>query len=163
LPARRPRAELRLRDRRPRRRRRGRTRGVRGVAPAGPRLPARLLDVAAAHAARHGALTRRVLRKPPDVEGEHADARIAVDGMAVRADQKARAAARIGVGRAADVPSEPAFGLVAEEIAENLPAARRAELDATDLVGAAATVERGADREVVDAVAVEIAGVDDHA
>src|SRR5262249_40132261 len=43
------------------------------------------------------------------------------------------------------------------------PALPRAELDATDAIRAVATMPGRADSHVVDAVPVEIAGVDDHA
>ena len=51
---------------------------------------------------------RRAPGAAQHVQVEHADAGLAVDRMAERADQQRRAAASVGIGRAADVPSEPA-------------------------------------------------------
>ncbi len=83
--------------------------------------------------------------------------------MAERADQQRRATAPVGIGSAADVPAEPAVRLVAEQLAQDRAAPSGAELDAADPVGGLAAMPGRADGDVVDAVAVEIAGGDDHA
>src|SRR5207247_6481762 len=85
-----------------------------------------------------------------------------VDGMAERADQQRRAAMSVGIGRAADVPPEPAVRLVPEQFGENLSRTRGAELDTADPVSGLATMPGRADGEVLDAVSLEIAGGDDH-
>src|SRR5262245_62316343 len=82
--------------------------------------------------------------------------------MAERADQQRRTPASVWIGRATDVPAEPALGLVTEELDENRAASARAKLDATDLVVGSPAMPRRADRDVADAVAVEVAGRDDH-
>jgi hypothetical protein len=69
----------------------------------------------------------------------------------------------VRVGRAPDVPPEPAVRFVAEELRQDLPAPTRAQLHAPGLVGLTAAVPGRADRHVLDAVAVEIAGTRDHA
>src|SRR5262249_3329961 len=82
--------------------------------------------------------------------------------MAKGADQQGRAAASIGIGGSADVPPEPAVRLVAEELGQNRAGTPGAELDTTDPGGSPETMPGRADGDVVDAVAVEIAGIDDH-
>src|SRR5689334_4702920 len=83
--------------------------------------------------------------------------------MAQRADQQRRAAAPLGIRRAADVPAEPAVGAVALELAQELAASSGAQLDSADAVGAVPAMPRRADGDVLDAVAVEIPRGDDHA
>src|SRR5437867_8938673 len=83
--------------------------------------------------------------------------------MTERADQQRRAAASVGIRGTADVPPEPAVRLVAEQFGEDLSRTLGAELDAADPVGGLATMPGCADGEVLDAVAIQIAGADDHA
>src|SRR5439155_22018081 len=116
--------------------------------------------VAPARAARRRAL---ILGAPQHVEIQHAVAQLPAHGMAERADQQGRAAASVGIGRPADVPPEPAVRPVADELVQDRAAPPGAELDPADPIGGVATVPGRADGDVLDAVAVQIAGIDDHA
>src|SRR5439155_16252110 len=109
VPARRPRPELRLRHRRPRRRGRPRARRVRRAALRGEGSPPRLPDVAPTRAARRRSLT--ALRAAEDVEIEHADTDLPVDGIAERADQLRLAGVSVGIWGSVDVPAEHAVRL----------------------------------------------------
>src|SRR5262245_30094488 len=82
--------------------------------------------------------------------------------MAKRGDQQRRTPTAVRIGRAPDVPSEPAVGLVAEQLGQDRAAASRAELDATDPVSISAPVCGRADGDVIDAVSVQVARGDDH-
>src|SRR5437667_5810808 len=82
VPPRRPRPELRLRDRRPRRRGSGRPGGIRGAPHGGEGRAPRLSNVAPARAPGDRALIALVLRAPQHVEIQHADTHLPVDGMA---------------------------------------------------------------------------------
>src|SRR5262245_32808218 len=82
--------------------------------------------------------------------------------MAQGADQQRGPAMSVGIGGARDVPPEPALRLVADQLANERSTATRAQLDTTDLVVALATIPGRADGDVLDAVAVEIAGGDHH-
>src|SRR5262249_50760845 len=83
--------------------------------------------------------------------------------MAQRADQQRRAVLAVGIGGATDVPPEPAVPGVSDELGEDFPRPPGAKLDAAGPIGGSLTVRGCADRDVLDAVAVEIAGADDHA
>src|SRR5439155_9418063 len=162
VPPRRPRPELRLRDRRPRRRGSGRPGGIRRAPHGGEGRAPRLSNVAPARAAGDRALIALVLRAPQHVEIQHADTHLPVDGMAERADQQRGATASVGIGGTTDVPPEPAVRLVTPQLAEDLSTTPGAELHAPDPVGAPTTMPGRADGEVLDAVSVEVAGGDDH-
>src|SRR5262245_8079109 len=68
----------------------------------------------------------------------------------------------IGIRGATDVPPEPALLGVADEFREDPTGAPGAELDAACPIGGVATVHGRADREVLDAVTIEVPGSDDH-
>src|SRR5262249_54761423 len=151
--------ELRLCHRRPRRRGRRRAGGIRGAPVARPGPAPRLPDVAPARAAGRRSLT---LRAAQHVEIDDADAHLPADGMAERADQQRRAAMLVGIGCTPDVPPEPAVRPVAENLAQHRAGLRGTELDPAELVAGITTIPGRADREVIDAVAIQIAGGNDH-
>src|SRR4029453_15633044 len=102
------------------------------------------------------------LRATQYVQVQYADAHLAVDRMAERADQQRRSAGSVGIGGAGEGASEPAVRLVAEELSQDRAAPPGAELDTADPVGGPATMPGRADGEVVDAVSIETARADDH-
>src|SRR5262245_63102561 len=83
--------------------------------------------------------------------------------MAERADQERRAAAALGIWRAADVPAEPAVRAVAREAGQHAARAPGAQLDAPGARGRAVAVPGRADGDVFRPVAIHVAGADDHA
>src|SRR5712691_7798484 len=116
-----------------------------------------------ARTAGGGALISGALLAPQDVEVQHADALVSVDGMAERADEQRWTPESVGIGGTADVPPEPAVRLVAEQVAQDLTTASGAKLDAADPRPGLATMPGRADGQVFVTVPVEIAGGHDHA
>ena len=117
------------------------------------RAPRVVRALIAPRAARGAARRGRARRRRPCRRPDGGASRSATPGGRVPRD-RARGGCASRTSQSASSPKS------------SLSTSRRfagAELDATDLVVRAATIPRRADRDVVDAVAVEIAGATDHA
>src|SRR5262249_39469900 len=122
-----------------------------------------LFDVDATRSAGVRPLMPRAARAAQHVEVQHADARLAADGMAQRADQQCGASVSVGIGSAADVPPEPPVRLVAKQLTQDRTGLSREELDTANPVAGVTTIRGRADGDVLDTVAIEIAGRNHHA